>query len=223
MTFNSNQPIMPSIMALTKENMETTDERFDPGAMFKDIARMNELQLEAYVRKIFTGQRDDSLPRQFFGFYFSTTSYGSSPDGRTPPSPASFLAEVHDIVGFVARGTYHVDGPAPDFKYRRRFRRVITRLLDECLVMEGVPAEETRLLARFAVEATGGMMSPDDFVDYGEMINEHRTGLKNPPPLEYPEILKKDLDEFRVTRPKMLKRAQAIIDGGRFGQLSLRY
>lgn len=210
-------------MVLTKENIETTDATFHPDAMFRDIARMDESQLEVYVRKIFTGKNDHSLPRQFFGSYFSTASHGPSPDGKIPPSPAAWLAGIHDIVGSIARGTYSVDGTAPDFEYRSRFRGVITRLLDDCLAIEGVPNEDLGLLARFSVEAVGGMLSPDDFIDHGEVSNELKTGVKNPPPLVYPESLKKDLEEFRVIRPPMIQKAQAVIDSGRFGQLELYF
>lgn len=210
-------------MTLTRQNIETNDRAFHPSAMFRDIARMNDGQLDDYIRRAFTGQRDSSLPRQFFGQYFDLRSHGSSPDGRVAPSPGAFFAGLHDLVGSIARGTFSVDGDAPDLGYRGRFRGVLAKLLDDCVVLKETPTEDQSLLARSAVEAVGEMQSLSSFIEVGEMINRQTTGLKDPPPVVYPEALRKDLDEYRATRPGMLSKAQVIIDDGRFGQLKLRY
>ena len=74
------------IMTLTKENMETDPkgEIDDTIALLADINRMDDSQLEKYLRLAFTGVADkDFLPPSFWrGFSLNGGGYGSLETGQ---------------------------------------------------------------------------------------------------------------------------------------------
>ena len=203
-------------MTLTDQNMKTNEKSWDVGAVWEDIARMDDGQLETFVGKAFTGSRDlDFLPRPFWDHYFDMDAHGPSEDGRSKPGPASFLAELHDVIGLIESGLYSTPGYKPDFEYRPRFRKVIDKLLDKCLAIEGLPNDEQRLLTVNAVEAAGSIHAT---------FSQYTTSPeRNSKPLQIPEILRGDLEILEVQRSEMLKKAESLIKGEKFGELKLDY
>lgn len=215
-------------MPLTAENMETRIGVYGHSAIIRDTARMNEAQLDNYVRRSFAGQRDfDLLPWQFWDGWFNMHTHGPSPDGKSAPSPANFFSETHDIIGWTLAGASQIMDAGeeqPDFSFRPRYRRVILGILNECTITEGDPTDEQITLAGFAVEAVGVIKSIAEFNSYYKAMISERTGQKfELIPLNYPEILKDDLRKLRKDKLEMVEQAIILMNNGRFGQLELDY
>lgn len=212
-------------MTLTAQNMESRDGLISH-SIFRDIARMDKEQLTRYTRMVFTDKRDIRfLPAPFWDYWFDMEKHGESDyDGRTPPSPAIFLAGVHDIVGSISRRTFHIgdDGEEqPDFTFRARFRTVLRGILEECSTLEGRPTDEQKQLASFAVEAVGAIQSVESFNAVGASIAKERQGILTPD--EYPQELQEDLELLRREQAELLEMSEKLIKAGRFGELKLEY
>lgn len=159
-------------MSLTPQNMESR-EGLHSHSIFRDIARMDEEQLSKYVRMAFTGKRDvEFLPEPFWDYWFDMKKHGGpGMDGRTPPSPADFLSEVHNMIAGTKAGIFTVgyeSDEQPNFEFRSTYRGVIMGLLDECEDLVGEPTDEQRILASYVVEAVGSIQSPEDFAEHYE-------------------------------------------------------
>ena len=204
-------------MSLTSENTETTDDMLNVSAMWRDIARMDDVQLETYMKGAFTGTPDYSfLSYPFWSRYFSMRNFGSSPDGKSPPGPGAFLAEMHDIIGSVSRGSYRVEGEAPDFEFRPRFRKVLGKIMNEVALVDD-PAEDEKLIARHAIDALNHIQPEDVFRGEGDMFNVNRIKEGSPQSLEYPQYLKDDLKVMDEQIYRILENATEIVGSGKFG------
>lgn len=212
-------------MTLTVQNMESRDGVISH-SIYRDIARMDEEQLDRYTRMAFTGKRDTKLlPTPFWDYWFDMEKHGrSGDDGRTPPSPAIFLAGVHNMVGSISRRTFRIGENGeeqPDFSFRPRFRNVLRKILDECSTVEGEPTGEQKQLASFAVEAVGGLQSVESFQAVGTSIAKERQGVLTPD--QYPRELQEDLELLQLERVELLEMSEQLIKSGRFGELKLQY
>ncbi len=212
-------------MTLTAQNMESRDGLLSH-SIYRDIARMDEGQLDRYTRMAFTAKRDtELLPTPFWDYWFDMEKHGrSGDDGRTPPSPAVFLSGVHNMVGSISRKTFRIgeDGEGqPDFSFRARFRNVLRGILKECSTLEGKPTDEQKQLASFAVEAVGAIQSVESFNRVGASIAKERQGV--PTSDQYPQELREDLELLQGEQAKLLEMSEKLIKTGRFGELKLQY
>lgn len=214
-------------MTLTPENLESRDGILGT-PIYRDLGRMNEDQLETYVRKAFLGERDlDFLPPPFWDYYFRAGIHGENPyNEKAPGSPAGFFAGVHDTIGSDKRGTFSIGREGeekPDFGYRRRIRNVIKKLLSESLDVKGKPTQEQKRIASFAVETAGVFKSAEIFRLIGNDIVEERRRYGQNISSEYPQELREDLVQLEADRGEMLAKAEILMRDSRFGKLKLTY
>ncbi|HLC88061.1 MAG TPA: hypothetical protein VJG66_03345 [Patescibacteria group bacterium] len=221
-------------MSLTSENMESRAGVLSH-TIYRDIPRMDDSQLERYMRMVFTGERDLAfLPEPFWdGYWFEFGTHGRSSDGRVPNSPAVFLAGMHDTLGAVARGTFTIGAPGeeqPDFSYRPSFRRTLDGILDECASIPDTPTPKQVSLAGYAVEAVGAIQSIETFnfpyLHQRALSSEQRRVDQRELaaiPSSYPDHLRQDLQALRAEGPVLLAKAKRLIASGRFGELKLEY
>ena len=198
--------------------------------IFRDIARMDEEQLGKYVRMAFTGKRDAKfLPEPFWDYWFDMGKHGGpGSDGRTPPSPAYFLSNVHNMIAGTKAGIFTVGNKGdeqPNFAFRETYRAVISGLLDESHAITGEPTEEQKSLASYTVEAVGKIQTSEEFGRHFESMVHQRRGSKESAPIahDYPSELREDLAVSDEQHARMMESSQQLIDGGRFGTLQLHY
>lgn len=214
-------------MTLTAENMKSSDNMLNYATFVDDVARMDKSQLNDYLRRTFTNNPNTELPHTFWSYWFNMRKHGPSYDGHDAPGPATFFSNLHDIIGYSAVGTYRIldrtGEVKPDFSFRSRFRNVIGNILEESTNII-TPSDEQKELASSAVEAIGAFKSAESFNRSVEHIVTNRVLNEVKPILiTYPEDLRTDLDKLRIEHPKMIEKAQNLIESGRFGELKLSY
>ncbi len=198
--------------------------------IFRDIARMDEEQLSKYMRIAFIGKQDVKfLPEPFWDYWFDMGKHGGpGMDGRTPPSPAYFLSNVHNMIAGTKAGVFTVGNKGdeqPNFAFRETYRAVLAGLLDECQTITGEPTDEQKRLASYTVEAVGKIQTSEEFGRYfEEMVHQSRGGKESAPIAHnYPAELSEDLTASDEQHTRMIESSQQLIDSGRFGPLQLHY